>query len=393
MTNSKTDRPAILGGAPLCASGPPDWPGVDPEVSEAVGRALRTGSWGKYHGPSVPALVDLLAEAHGVPHAILCCSGTAAIELALGGVPIGSGDEVILSAYDFKGNFSDVLAVGGVPVLVDVLPGNWNLDSKQLAAAISPRTRAILVSHLHGGVVDMPAVMGFARQHQLVVIEDAAQCPGAWIHGRTAGTWGDVGVLSFGGSKLVSAGRGGALVTSRDDIAQRVRLRTQRGNEAYPLSELQAAAVIPQWRRLPDFNARRRAAVARLCERATELPGLRLFGNPPSDSLPGYYKLGIQYDPAEFGGLSRDRFSAAFRAEGIALDAGFRALHKIHAARRYRAVGSLEEAGQADEGILTLHHPILLEGDAAAELVVAAVNRVRRFAGEIATADIPECAF
>jgi hypothetical protein len=118
-----------------------------------------------------------------------------------------------------------------------------------------------------------------------------------------------------------------------------------------------------------------------------------LFGNPPSDSLPGYYKLGIQYDPAEFGGLSRDRFSAAFRAEGIALDAGFRALHKIHAARRYRAVGSLEEAGQADAGILTLHHPILLEGDAAAELVVAAVNRVRRFAGEIATADIPECAF
>jgi len=361
-------------------------------VSESIQRALREGTWGKYHGPSLPALTALLAETHDAAHVFPCSSGTVAVELALHGAAIGPGDEVILAAYDFKANFTDVLAVGGMPVLVDVLPGNWNLDPAQLAAAVGPRTRAILVSHLHGGIVEMPAVMEVARQHSLTVIEDAAQAPAARIHGRIAGTWGDVGVVSFGGSKLVTAGRGGAVFTSRDDVAQRIRLTTQRGNEAYPLSELQAAAVLPQWRRLARDNARRAAAVARLCEKLARFPGLRPFINAPSDSLPGYYKLGLQYDPSAFAGLSRNGFSAAVRAEGVALDPGFRALHKTHSSKRFRAVGPLDEASRADAGVLVLHHPVLLADDADVEQVAQAIDRVRRFADEIVAAGVDPCA-
>jgi dTDP-4-amino-4,6-dideoxygalactose transaminase len=346
-------------------------------------QALADGSWGRYHGPHVAALTQALAEYHGVPHVVPCASGTAAVELALRGAGVGGGDEVILAAYDFKGNFQDVLAIGAVPCLVDIRADNWNLDCELLAAAVGPKTKAILVSHLHGGIVEMPAVLEFAREHRLTVIEDAAQAPGARIHGRVAGTWGDAGVLSFGGSKLVSAGRGGALFTSRDDIAQRVRLYTQRGNEAYPLSELQALVVLPQWHSLDALNDRRAAAVSRLAELLADAVGLSIFRNPASDSQPGYYKVGFQYDPAGFGGLPRHVFAAAVRAEGIALDPGFRALHKTHSSRRYRAIGEMPQATRADAGALTLHHPILLGGEEDLEEIARAIHKVQEFAWEI----------
>ncbi len=346
-------------------------------------QALADGSWGRYHGPHVTALTEVLAEFHSARHVVLCSSGTAAVELALRGAGIRTGDEVILAAYDFKGNFQDVLAVGGTPVLVDVRQENWNLDADCLAAAIGPNTKAIVVSHLHGGLVDMPAVMRIASAHQLPVIEDAAQMPGARIHGRLAGTWGDAGVLSFGGSKLISAGRGGALITSRDDVAQRIRLYTQRGNDAYPLSELQAAVVLPQWARLVAANAQRATAVARLVALMDRTAGLSMFRNPASDSQPGFYKVGFQYDPTAFGGLSRDTFAAAVRAEGIALDPGFRALHKTHSSRRFRSPGGLPHSARADDGVLTLHHPVLLESDEELQQIVTAIDKVRRHAAAI----------
>src|SRR5437868_6762604 len=251
------DLPAILGGTPVRPNGPPDWPGSAPDVVAAVTAALADGSWGRYHGPHVARLSQELASFHDLPHAILCASGTAALELALRGLAIGPGDEVILAAYDFKGNFQDVLAVGATPVLVDVRPDNWNLDVDLLPEAIGPKTKALIVSHLHGGVDDMPAVMRVAAERQLAVIEDAAQMPGT-------------------------------------------------------------------------------------C-------GLTIFQNPPSDSQPGYYKVGFQFEATEFGGLSREAFAAAVRAEGIALDAGFRALHKTHSSRRFRSSGELPHAARADE--------------------------------------------
>src|SRR5262245_23085059 len=381
---SLSETPAILGGTAIRPEGPPDWPPPDPAVAARVRRALDDGSWGKYHGPHIAELTDLLAAYHQVAHAILCASGTAAVELALRGLAVGAGHEVILAAYDFKGNFQDVLAVGAMPVLVDVRADNAIMDAARCSEAISSKTRAVVVSHLHGGVADMPAIMRIARAKNLAVVEDAAQMPGARIQGRTAGIWGDAGILSFGGSKLVSAGRGGAVLTARADVAQRIKLYNQRGNEAYPMSELQAAAIIPQWERLDAANAARTRAVAWLTPRLGRIGGLTLFSNPPSDSTPGYYKLGLQYDPAAFAGLSRDQFAAAVRAEGIALDPGFRGLHKTHSSQRYRKAGELTHATRADEGVLTLHHPVLQGSESHLTQIVAAIERVSRHADAIA---------
>jgi dTDP-4-amino-4,6-dideoxygalactose transaminase len=344
-------------------------------VLRALEAAYRDGSWGKYHGRHVERLERRLAEGHAVEFALTCGSGTFAVELALRALKIGPGDEVILSAYDYPGNFLTVHALGARPVLVDVDPDNWNLDPGRLADAVSPTTRAVIASHLHGGMVPMREVMAVAAGHRLKVVEDAAQATGGVVQGRRAGTWGDVGVLSFGGSKLLTAGRGGAIMTRHADVRQRARLWLQRGNHVCPLSELQAAVLAPQLDKLTERTAQRRASALYLSELLRDLPGLRPLVNHTEPTVPGYYKMGFQYDGEAFG-LSRDVFVAAARAEGVAIDEGFRGLHVSRSPGRFRAAGDLGEATRAHHGTVVLHHPILLGGLADIDEVAGAFRKV-----------------
>lgn len=375
-TTADAELPAIIGGNPVFPAGPPAWPPAWEEVAQALQRSLAEGTWGLYHGPNTRLLTERLAAYHAVEFVELCCSGTFAIELALRALQIGAGDEVILAGYDFIGNFNDIVAVGARPVLIDLDPDNWNLNPELIAEAISPATRAILVSHLHGGVVPMSRVVNIARGHGLAVIEDACQMPGALIEGRRAGTWGDVGVISFGGSKLLSAGRGGALLTSAPEIKQRVQVYCNRGNHAYPLSELQATVLLPQLEKLEQRNRIRAESVAQLAERLKIIAGLRPLRNQLSAALPGYYKLGFQYDAAGFAGLSRALFVQAAKAEGIEFNVGFRAFHLCRSSRRWRKPGALTEAERADANMLVLHHPILLGTDEAIDQLIKGIYKI-----------------
>jgi dTDP-4-amino-4,6-dideoxygalactose transaminase len=288
---------------------------------------------------------------------------------------VGPGDEVILAAYDYPGNFHSVHAVGAMPVLADVDPRNWNLAPEQIARAISTKSRAIIASHLHGGLVPMREVCEFAAARGLRVIEDSAQATGAIVEGRKAGTWGDVGILSFGGSKLLTAGRGGALLIREAAVHQRARVALHRGNHICPLSELQAAVLPPQLARLDQRNRCRAENVRRLAGLLGEIPGLRLFENRVNDGQPAYYKLGIQYE-AECFGLPRTLFVAALRAEGIAMDGGFGALHVGRSARRFRQVFDLSEADRAHRGAVVLHHPILLAGSEEIDAMARAMQKI-----------------
>jgi dTDP-4-amino-4,6-dideoxygalactose transaminase len=376
------DLPALLGGAPVRPQGPPDWPPRDDAVGDALQAAWRDGSWGKYESGGVERLEARLSREHDVPFAVVCSSGTLAVELALRALKVGPGDEVVLAAYDYPGNFLAVHAVGARPVLADVNPDDWNLDLTSLAESLGPTVRAVIVSHLHGGMVPMRELTELVSRRNVAVIEDAAQAPGALVQGRRAGTWGVVGVQSFGGSKLLTAGRGGALLTGRADVYQRLRLLTHRaGNVVYPLSELQAAVLAPQLDRLDERNARRGGAVALLAERVRGMPGLRLF-QCRTEGQPCYYKVGVQYDAAQFG-LTRARFISAIRAEGIAMDEGFRALHVGRSQDRFCRAGPLPEAERAHDGAVVLHHPVLLGSDEEVEQVASAVWKIHRHAARL----------
>jgi perosamine synthetase len=388
MSSSELDLPAILGGTPVRPSGPPEWPVLEDATKDVLRSMVETGDWGRYHGRFVPELCRQLSEYHAVEHALVCCSGTAAIELALRGVGVQEGDEVILAAYDFKANFQNVLHLKATPVLIDLDPATFQFDPSQLTAAITPKTRAILVSHLHGGVVDMRQVRLIAESKEIAIIEDACQNPGAMLYGQRAGTWGAVGVLSFGGSKLLTSGRGGAILTSQSVIAERIKRCVLRGNDAYPLSEIQAALVIPQLEALDVMNERRGSAVCQLCSALAGLEGLTALQMPTEELQPGYYKLGFRFTASHFG-LSREHFVSALRAEGIAMDAGFRSNHLIHGSRRFRAIGELTEATRADQEIVTLHHPVLLGDGSAIQQVVQAIQKVHHNASQIAAVAPP----
>jgi perosamine synthetase len=377
--------PALMGGAPIRPQGPPAWPPADPEILEVLQQAYRDGWWGKYQAGQTERLEAVLREYHQVEHVLLCGSGNYAVELGLRALKIAAGDEVILADYDYPGNFLSIHAVQAIPVLVDIDSRRWNLSVEAVRGAIGPRTKAIVASHLHGGRVPMRELMTLARERGLAVVEDAAQAPGAFIDGRRAGAWGDVGVLSFGGSKLLCAGRGGALLTPQAEVAQRARNHLLRaGNIVCPLSELQAALLVPQCRKLDERNAVRWGNVKALCEALADVPGVRLFVQAEETALPAFYKLGIQLDESAFA-LSRDRLIRALRAEGFALDEGFALAHRTRSPKRYRQGTSLAEAERAGRGCVQLHHPILLETAESMRELAQAWRRIHAHAEALAT--------
>jgi dTDP-4-amino-4,6-dideoxygalactose transaminase len=366
-------RLAIDGGPPAYSRPCPSWPLEDDDVRQALIGSYCNGTWGRYEGPNLERLIQSLAVMHSVPYVFPCCSGTVAIELALRGLCVEPGHEVILAGYDFAGNFRAVETVGAVPVLVDVVPDTWCLDVDQVESAVSSRTRAVVVSHLHGGFADMRRLRAIADQHQLSIVEDACQSPGASIQGRLAGTWGDAGVWSFGGSKLLTAGRGGAILTRDESVWQRIKVFCERGNHAFPLSELQAAVLIPQLAKLGTQNARRRDSVTRLLAKTSQLATLSPLATPPADTQPCYYKVAWRYEPPA-GEWPRERFLAALRAEGISIDEGFRGF--LRRGSRSRRHGSLEHSAAAAERTVLLHHPVLLEPIEAIDQVADALVKV-----------------
>ncbi|MGI8982339.1 MAG: DegT/DnrJ/EryC1/StrS family aminotransferase [Pirellulaceae bacterium] len=354
------------------------WPLPDADVQSALAAAYQDGSWGKYDGPNCQHLEKALQELNQVEHVFLCSSGTIAVELVLRGLKIGPGDEVILAGYDFPGNFRAVEAVGAKPVLVDLIENSWSLDVSQIPQAVSPQTKAVIASHLHGSLVDMRSLMTIAQEHGLTVVEDACQAPGAQVQGKPAGSWGDVGVHSFGGSKLLTAGRGGAIVTRREEVLQRIKIFSERGNQAFPLSELQAAVLLPQIHKLAARNEVRWKNVNRLVKAVSGQSILQPLPLPQNGDVPAFYKLGwlivpslqLPTDPeAEQIRLS---FVHLLQQRGLPFDTGFRGFAR-RTTQRCRVVEELPNARKAANSTLLMHHPVLLQPPEVIDEVAAAL--------------------
>jgi perosamine synthetase len=384
------DLPAILGGRVWLNGVEVRWPPADEQTYDTLRQLAADGSWGCYFGPHGEQLSEALRERFGCDHVLLCSSGRTAIELALRGLSISDGDEVALSAYDFHSNFAGIHRVAAMPVLCDIRPADAQVDVPQVARALSSRTRCVLASHLHSGLVDMPSLREMADASDVAIIEDACQASGASIANRPAGMWGDVGVLSFGGSKLLTAGRGGALLTNRADVIQRIRRYLRGDNHAYPLSEMQSAVLLPQLEQLRRRHEQRQQTVAAIDAALSHVAGLQRFAAPPAtDWSPAFYKVGLFYDGDAFGGLSREAFCRALRAEGLPVDSGLPALHTTHSPRRFRSVGELSNAAAAGRTVIGLHHPILLNETIDWSELTRIIERIRANAEQIAQADPP----
>ncbi|HEY1601680.1 MAG TPA: DegT/DnrJ/EryC1/StrS family aminotransferase [Pirellulales bacterium] len=198
------------------------------EITEAVGRVLASGRF--VLGPDCQALEKSIAAYCHVPHAIACASGSDAILLALMALGVGPGDEVILPSYTFFATAAAVARLGGKPVFVDIDAATFNIDPALVEKAQTSRTKAIMPVHLFGQCADMDALLAIAARHKLAVVEDAAQAIGAEHKHRPAGSMGDIGCFSFYPTKnLGGPGDGGMLSTTRQDLADRLRLLHQHG--------------------------------------------------------------------------------------------------------------------------------------------------------------------
>lgn len=365
---------AIHGGKPIFPEGPPAWPPADERISEVLGRLAADGSWGRYHGPHCAELRERIAGYLHLKHVRLYSSGTIAVEAALRAAGVVAGDRVLLAGYDFPGNFRAIEAVGARPVLVDPDLHNWSFDPDCLPVTQRWRPKAAIVSHLHGGLAPMARIRNDADRLGIAIVEDACQATGAMIDGRRAGAWGHVGVWSFGGSKLLTGGRGGALFTDDDTIAQRAKLFSERGNDAFPLSEMQAAVLVPQLEQLDVRNLRRNAAVQRLLRQIADLEWMHPVA--VADSQHAFYKLAFRLTCATG---SRDDLvndlTFAARAEGLALDAGFRGFER-RGDRRCDQGDNLTTARQLACSTLLLHHPILLGDEPTLNRVAMAIRKL-----------------
>jgi perosamine synthetase len=204
-------------------------PYVGDEEVAAVERVMRSGQLSQ--GPETAAFEEEFSQLVGGRHCIGVNSGTSALHVALLAAGIGPGDEVIVPSFTFAATANSVALTGATPVFVDIEPTYFCIDPQAVAAAVTPRTAAIMPVHLYGHPARMPAILEIANRHGLLVIEDSAQAHGAALNGTPAGAFGTLGAFSFYPTKNMTTGEGGMITTADDELARKCRLLRAQGME------------------------------------------------------------------------------------------------------------------------------------------------------------------
>jgi dTDP-4-amino-4,6-dideoxygalactose transaminase len=330
---------ALLGGQPVRREPFSPWPQYTRTDIDRVVRQIESRHWGGFPVPSQLAgeFADRFAKMHGARYGLCVTNGTIAIVVALQAAGIGFGDEVIVPAYTWDGTATAILFAGGVPVFADVDPDTYCLDVESACRAITPRTKAIVPVHLAMRFADMDRLEALAADHGLRIIEDCAHAHGGAWRGRGAGSIGHIGCFSFQESKLMTAGEGGIVITSRPDYYEamqtvvncgRASLTDQFGirmlGSNYRMTELQAALLIGQLDRLPELRERRTRHAALLHGLLSGIDSIRPLPPQPQMTAQTCYNFVFQYRPASGRPAPpRDLFVAALEAEGIPCDGRF----------------------------------------------------------------------
>lgn len=327
---------AVDGGQPVRTTPFPAWPVFDEREVEAVIEVTRSGQWGMLAGGKVKEFEQAFAAFQQAKHGICVVNGTAALEIAMRALGVGRGDEVITTSYTFIATPNAALSLGAVPVFVDIEPDTYLIDARQIEAAITERTKAILPVHMAGCPANMDEIMAIAQRYNLAVVEDACQAWGAEWAGQRVGAIGSCGAFSFQASKNITAGEGGILVTNDDALEEVIwslhNVGRRRGGQWYEhvrvgwnyrLTEWQGAILLVQLSRLPEHMAVRTANANYLVEQLAQLEGLSPLRVDARVTQHAWHVFILRYQPEAFGGLLRDVFIGALNAEGIPCGRGY----------------------------------------------------------------------
>lgn len=339
----------------------PPWPSFTQEEADAVQQTLLSNKVNYWTGIECREFEKEFAAWAGTRYAVALANGTLALDVALKGLGIGPGDEVVVSPRTFIASVSCVVNAGAVPVFADVEPDSGNISARTIAAVLTPRTRAVVCVHLAGWPCDMDPIMALADEHGLKVIEDCAQAHGARYKGRSVGAIGHVGAWSFCQDKIMTTGGEGGMVTTNDEKLWQAMWSYKDHGKSYEavyerqhppgfrwlhenfgtnwrMIEIQAVIGRIQLKRLADWTKKRNAHAAALVETLKTYAGhkgpIRLpqfacdtcaigcgpggSQSCPSGCLHAQYKFYAYVQPANLPpGWSRDRIIDAINAEGV----------------------------------------------------------------------------
>lgn len=227
-------------------------------------------TWISSAGRYVTEFEKQYAEFMGMKEAISCSNGTVALHVPLVALGLKPGDEIIVPSFTYIATANAVRYCGATPVFADCLPDTWNIDPEDIKRKITPKTKGIIPVHLYGNPCDMEPIMEIAKEHQLFVLEDAAECHGATYHGKKAGSWGDAATFSFFGNKIITTGEGGMVVTNDDALAQKMRILKGQGQDPqkrywfievgynYRMTNIEAAIGLAQLEKIEEHIRNRR---------------------------------------------------------------------------------------------------------------------------------------
>lgn len=302
-----------------------------PSISELeiqyVDDAIRNG-WGPHCYDYINRFEKQFAEYLGVQHAHATSSCTGAIHLALLAIGVKPGDEVILPDITWIASVEPVMYIGARPVFVDVLRDTWCIDPAKFEAAITSKTKAVIVVHLYGNMAQMHEIMAIAGKHNIHVLEDAAEALGSEYHGQKAGSFGDASVFSFHGTKTISTGEGGLVATNSSAIDQQVRILNDHGRDPkvgktfwmeqygykYKMSNLQAAMGCAQLERADELIEKKREVFGWYRERFSDTS--RFTINPEKEHV----KNSVWMPTIVFNeslGVDRDELIAYLKENGV----------------------------------------------------------------------------
>lgn len=330
-----TQKLALHGGKPVRTQPFTSWPIFGKPEEQRLLRALRSGKWGRLNGTEVAEFEKRFATMHGCRHGIAVVNGTVSLRIALLAAGIPAEAEVIVPPYTFFSTASAVIEANLIPVFADIDLDTFNLDPRAVEAAITPRTRAIIPVHFAGQPADMRAIMAIAKQHKLLVLEDAAHAHGASYRNKPAGSLGHVASFSFQSSKNLTSGEGGIITTNDDRLAAACRSIHNCGriptgiwyehhviSANYRLGEFQGAVLNAQLDRLEQQTKARDGNGQYLARQLAQFPGIYPQRRSKDCTRHSYHLFMLRFVAGEFG-APRLAVLDALRAEGIPCSAGY----------------------------------------------------------------------
>ena len=404
---------ALLGGEKAKSKPFPIWPHYDEAEERALKQVLESRIWWRTPGTKTLEFERAFAKFHGARHGIAVTNGTAALEVAMAGLGIGAGDEVILPDFTFVATASAVLFANALPVLVDVDPGTYCINPDLVEEAITPRTKAVIAVHMGGHPADLDRLKKITDRKKLALIEDSSHAHASEWKGKRIGTFGVAGTFSFQSSKLMTAGEGGIIISNDEKFERQARSVHDCGRmpgewfyshfiygSNYRLSEWQGAVLQAQLGRL-DEQTQVRHRNGRLLDRLLGMiPGITPQKLDDRCTRNGQYAYIFHVNKKEFAGIATDRFIAAMNAEGIPNQASYPPLHQLHMFRngeyRKRLCGKQAKerhaflkrrfpaTQKAAWETVWIPQPALLGDEEDVEEIAASLSKIQKHAKDLA---------